>query len=138
MRVPTKSAHGNERATNAGDIYLFSNCGKAYGSLPRPMGTALVVTDIKRDEQGEPIWVGVRNAFNLTHFRIFPDQLTPVPYGTSLEDALRDTLVALSDESRGCAAFEKTVKEYRSLVAEGKLEPIDENRVVRSSSTPSP
>ena len=121
----------------AGDIYLYSNKGKAYPTSGRPVGCALVVDGIKEDAAGQPLWVSVRNAHNLTTYRVYPDQLEPVPDGVELNDVLASQLVYAIGEG-GRDHFASVLKTYHELVSEGRIPEIDESCIVRAASAPKP
>lgn len=119
----------------AGDIYLYSNKGKAYPTSGRPVGCALVVEGIKEDDTGNPLWVSVRNAHNLSTYRVYPDQLEPVPEGEQLNDVLVNQFVYAIGEG-GRDHFASVLTSYQELIAEGKIPEIDESRIMRAAPAP--
>jgi hypothetical protein len=116
----------------SGDIYLYSNKGKAYPTSGRPVGCALIVEGIKEDVSGQPLWVSVRNAHNLTTYRVYRDQLVPVPADEDLNSVLISQFVDAIGEG-GRDHFDSILKSYRDLVAEGRISEINEDRIVRAS-----
>lgn len=114
-----------------GDIYLYSNKGKAYPTSGRPVGTALVIEGVKLDATGNPLWYSVRNAHNLTTYRVYPDQLVAIPFDKELDEVLVDQFVYAIGEG-GRDHFKSVLAAYEVLVAEGKIPAIDENRIVRA------
>ncbi|MNU33135.1 hypothetical protein D3C71_216930 [compost metagenome] len=115
----------------SGDIYLYNNRGRGWGSYARPVGTALVVIDILRDSDGEPAWVSARDALNLTTYRVYPDQLDPVPDGKTVPEALHEILDTLLGKEKSAKFMRDRMQTYESLVSSGRIPPIDEARVVR-------
>ena len=113
-----------------GDIYIYSNKGKVYPTSGRPVGCALVVEVLKEDDAGNPLWVSVRNAHNLTTYRVYPDQLAPVPVDVDLNSVLISQFVDAIGEG-GRDHFDSILKTYRDLVAEGSITEINEVRIVR-------
>lgn len=118
-----------------GDIYIYRDIGKAYPTSGRPVGCALVVEGIKKDGSGNDLWVSVRNAHNLTTYRVYPDQLEPVPDGGELNEVLASQLVYVIGEG-GRDHFASVLKTYHALVAEGRIPEIDESRIVRAAPSP--
>ncbi|WP_315921166.1 hypothetical protein [Mesorhizobium sp. SP-1A] len=121
----------------AGDIYLYSNKGKAYPTSGRPVGCALVVDGIKEDDAGNRLWVSVRNAHNLSTYRVYPDQLEPVPDGEQLNDVLVNQFMNAIGEG-GRDHFASVLKVYQELVEKGRIPEIDESRIVRAAPAPKP
>ncbi len=119
----------------SGDIYLYNNRGRGWGSYARPIGTALVVIGVQSDDDGdgEPVWVSARDAFNLTTYRVFPDQLDPVPADRTVAEALRDILDTLLGEEKSAKIMRDRLQTYESLVRADRIPPIDEERVVRAA-----
>ncbi len=116
----------------AGDIYLYNNRGRGWGSYARPIGTALVVIGVQHDEDGEPAWVGARDAFNMTTYRVLPDQLDPVPADKTVVEALQDILDILLGAEKSAKLMSDRLQTYDNLVGSGSIPPIDEDRVVRA------
>lgn len=116
----------------SGDIYLYNNRGRGWGSYARPIGTALVVIGVQHDGDGEPVWVGVRDAFNMTTYRVLPDQLAPVPADKTVAEALQDVLDILLGAEKSAKLMSDRLRTYDNLVGSGSIPPIDEDRVVRA------
>lgn len=117
----------------SGDIYLYNNRGRGWGSYARPVGTALVVIDVLRDSDGEPAWVSARDALNLTTYRVYPDQLDPVPDGKTVPEALLEMLDTLLGEEKSAKFMRDRLQTYEDLVSSGRIPQIDEARVIRPS-----
>lgn len=117
----------------SGDIYLYNNRGRGWGSYARPVGTALVIIDVLHDSDGEPAWVSARDALNLTTYRVYPDQLDPVPEGKTVPEALREILDTLLGEEKSAKLMRDRMQTYEGLVGSGRIPPIDEARVIRPS-----
>lgn len=117
----------------SGDIYLYNNRGRGWGSYARPVGTALVVIDVLRDSDGEPAWVSARDALNLTTYRVYPDQLDPVPDGKTVPEALLEMLDTLLGKEKSAKFMRDRLQTYEELVSSGRIPQIDEARVIRPS-----
>jgi hypothetical protein len=115
-----------------GDIVLFKRTGKNYGSgaVPYQEGCPLLIEHV-RIVDGEPFFLEARDAFNLTRARIKPYQVQPVPADLCAEDAYRAYTVKLHGERKGPDIADRSLSQYRALVAQGEIPEVDESRVLR-------
>jgi hypothetical protein len=127
------SAPEDGMTIESGDIYLYNNRGRGWGSYARPIGTALVVMDVQHDSDGEPSYVSARDALNLTTYRVFPDQLDPVPADMTVPQALRQMLDTLIGEEKAGKMMADRLVTYDGLVKSGRIPEIDEERIVRAA-----
>lgn len=115
----------------SGRIYLYNNRGRGWGSYARPIGMALSIIGVQYDTDGEPSFVSGRDALGLTTYRVFADQLDPVPAGMTVQEALREILDTLVGEEKAAKLMSDRLRTYDSLVEAGRIPAIDEDRVVR-------
>jgi hypothetical protein len=116
---------------NEGDIYLYKRTAKTcFGSPGLPDGVPVVITHVRKNDDGEPIWLGLRVARNLTALRAWPDQVEAFPADLSIEEAQARVFEFLyGPKAKSVGAKEAEI--YKKLLSEGQIPPVEEGKVVR-------